>query len=124
METVIVVENEVLVRLAIAEYLRHCGYRVLEAASAEEARIVLTQPEIIVHVVFSAVVLGGAMDGFALARWVRGERPGLDVILVGSVERAAHQAGELCEDGPHLRKPYEPQQVVGWIRKLRHLRNP
>jgi CheY-like chemotaxis protein len=122
-ETVMVVENEVLVRLAIAEYLRHCGYRVLEAASAEEACIVLTQPEIVVHIVFSAVTLGGPMDGFALARRLRAERPDLDVILTGSVERAAQRAGELCDDGPHLQKPYEPQQVVEWIRKLRHLRS-
>jgi CheY-like chemotaxis protein len=42
-ETVLVVEHEVMVRLAISEYLRHCGYRVIEAISAEEAITVLEQ---------------------------------------------------------------------------------
>ena len=47
---------------------------------------------------------------------------GLDVILAGTIEKAAEEAGDLCEEGPHLKKPYEPQQVVDWIKKLRNLR--
>ena len=61
-DSVLVVENEVLVRRAISEYLRHCGYRVIEAASAEEAMTLLAQANIAVDVVFSAVELGGG-DG-------------------------------------------------------------
>jgi CheY-like chemotaxis protein len=115
-----VAESDVLVRLAIAAYLRDCGYRVIEAASSEEARAVLASEEADVAVVLSAVDLAGAMDGFALAQWVRKERSGVAVILAGTVEREARQARELCEEGPHLRKPYEPQQVVAWISRLRN----
>ena len=61
-------------------------------------------------------------DGFALARWVRTERPRLNVILTGTIEKAAREAGDLCEEGPHLKKPYEPQNVVDWIKRLRNLR--
>jgi CheY-like chemotaxis protein len=121
-ETVLVVESDVLVRLAIAGYLRDCGYRVIEASSAGEATAVLTNSEIAVDIVFSAVEIGGAPGGFALARWIRTARPGLDVILTGTIEKAADEAGDLCEEGPHLKKPYEPQQVVDWIKKLRNLR--
>lgn len=121
-ETVLVVENDVLVRLAIASYLRDCGYRVIEASSTEEATAVLTNTDIAVDIVFSAVEIGGALDGFALSRWIRTTRPGLDVILAGTIEKAAEEAGDLCEEGPHLKKPYEPQQVVDWIKKLRNLR--
>ena len=121
-DSVLVVENEMLVRLAISEYLRHCGYRVIEAASAEEAMTLLAQANIAVDVVFSAVELGGGTDGFALARWVRTERPRLNVILTGTIEKAAREAGDLCEEGPHLKKPYEPQNVVDWIKRLRNLR--
>jgi CheY-like chemotaxis protein len=121
-ETVLVVESDVLVRLAIAGYLRDCGYRAIEASSAGEATAVLTNSEIVVDIVFSAVEIGGQPDGFALAQWIRTERPGVDVILTGTVEKAADEAGDLCEEGPHLRKPYEPQQVVEWIKKLRNLR--
>jgi CheY-like chemotaxis protein len=39
-ETVLVVEDEAMIRASIAEYLRDCGYRVLEAATAKEAMVV------------------------------------------------------------------------------------
>ena len=39
-ETVLVVEGEAMRRASIAEYLRDCGYRVLEAATAKEAMVV------------------------------------------------------------------------------------
>jgi hypothetical protein len=44
--------------------------------------------------------------------------------LAGTPEKAAHEAGDLCEKGPHLTKPYEPSQVVDWIKKLRNLNSP
>jgi CheY-like chemotaxis protein len=118
-ETIIVVEDEVLVRTAIAEYLRHCGFRVVEAASADEALIVLSETDIQIDIVFSDIKMPGSMDGFGLAKWVRENKCGLQVILTGNIEKAAQAAGEICEHGPHLEKPYEPQQVVEWIRRLR-----
>lgn len=119
LETVLVVEDEVLVRTAIAEYLRHCGYRVIETASADEALIVLQEKNIQIDIVFSDVEMPGGMDGFGLAKWVRAHRPDLQIILTSTLTKAAHAAGELCEDGPHLEKPYEPQQVIEWIKKLK-----
>jgi hypothetical protein len=62
------------------------------------------------------------MDGFYLARWVRDHRSGLEVVLAESAVKAGHEAADLCEEGPHLKKPYEPQQVVEWIKKLRDLK--
>ncbi len=41
-ETILVVDDEVLIRMPIAEYLRDCGYRVVEAANGDEAIAVLT----------------------------------------------------------------------------------
>jgi DNA-binding response OmpR family regulator len=60
----------------------------------------------------------GSVDGFSLARWIRENRPGLEVVLVGTPERAANAAGELCEEGPTLAKPYEPQILVDRIKQL------
>jgi CheY-like chemotaxis protein len=117
-DTILVVEDEVLVRMVIAQYLRDCGYRVIEAASADEAIIVLKQSELRVDAVLSDVEMPGSMDGFGLARWVRQNREGLEVILVGSPARAADAAADLCESGPALAKPYEPQAVVDQIRRL------
>ena len=124
-ETVLVVEDEVLVRMVIAGYLRECGYRVVEAASAEEARLVIAQDEKgEVNVVLSGVATGGDQGGFALAQWIRARRPGCQVVLAGSHAREAQAAGDICEQGPMLSKPYEPQLVLDRIRRLLARRPP
>lgn len=115
--TILVVEDEVLIRMTISQYLRDCGYRVVEAANADEALQVL-QSNIAIDVVFTDVEIPGSMDGFALAKWVRENRKGLDVVLAASPARAANAAAELCESGPMLEKPYEPQVIVDTIRRL------
>jgi len=116
--TILVVQDEVLVRLVIAEYLRECGYKVHEAAHAEEAMAVLQAPEVSIDIVFSDVVMPGAMDGFGLSRWVRDNHPGIEVLLTSSIDRSADLAGMLCEAGPMLEKPYEPHGVVDRIKQL------
>jgi CheY-like chemotaxis protein len=118
LQTILVVEDEVLVRLVIANYLRECGYTVYEAVNASEAIAMLQAPEISVDVVFSDVQMPGEMDGFGLARWVRANKPGVQVILTSGVERSADIAATLCEAGPLLEKPYPPQGVVDRIRQL------
>lgn len=117
-QTILVVDDEVIIRTAISEYLRDCGYKVIEAASVDEAVLVLKQAEITVHIVLSDVEMPGARDGFALAQWVREHRPTLQVILAGSAARATKAAGDLCNSGPMLAKPYDPQIVLDQIKRL------
>ena len=117
-QTILVVDDEVIIRTAISEYLRDCGYKVIEAASVDEAVLVLQQAEITVHIVLSDVEMPGARDGFVLAQWVREHRPTLQVILAGSAARATKAAGELCNSGPMLAKPYDPQIVLEQIKRL------
>jgi CheY-like chemotaxis protein len=114
--TILVVEDEILIRMNVSSYLRDCGYIVIEAVNADEAIIVL-QSEQAVDLILSDVQMPGSMDGFGLAQWVRKNRSGLDVILVGTPERAADTAAELCESGPTMSKPYEPHALVDTIRK-------
>jgi CheY-like chemotaxis protein len=116
-KTILVVDDEVLVRMAISAYLRDCGYKVIEATNADEALTVLQHLDVEVDVVFSDIEMPGSMDGFSLSTWIHGNRPGLDVILAGTIKRAVSAAEELCEEGA-LPKPYEPQAVLSRIRKL------
>ena len=116
-ETILVVEDEVLVRMPISQYLRDCGYRVIEAANAQEAVTVLSHEETVVDVVFTDIEMPGALDGFGLAKWVREHRPGVEVILAGTLPRTVRQAEELCEEGL-LPKPYDAQAVHDQIRRL------
>src|SRR4029079_6843338 len=81
LHTLLVVEDDVLIRLVIADYLRECGYKVYEAVNAPEAIAMLQSPEVAVDIVFSDVQMPGDMDGFALSRWIRANKPGVQVIL-------------------------------------------
>ena len=121
-QVVLVVEDEILIRMVIADYLRSCGYRVIEAASADEALIILQHKELDVDVVFSDIEMPGSMDGFQLSKWLRANRPTVDVILAGSVARAADAAADLCDSGP-VPKPYEPRIPAERIRQLLALRS-
>lgn len=117
--TILVVEDDVLIRLVVAEYLRECGYRVHEAANADEAVAVLNTPELTVDLVFSDVEMPrGSLDGFGLARWIRSNHPAVKVILTSGAARSADIAGDLCENGPLMRKPYPTQHVVDRIKQL------
>ena len=118
-KTVLLVDTEILSRFAIAEYLRECGYRVIEAASPEEAIVILKKTDLKVDIVLSDVASQSPVEGFSLAKWTRRNCPGVVVLMAGSVERAAELAGEICEEGPLLAKPYEPQAVVDRIRRLK-----
>jgi CheY-like chemotaxis protein len=68
--TILVVEDEVLIRLAVCDFLRECGYRVLEAGTGEEAQAIFGSDEPI-EVLFSDIDLGSGINGFMLATWVR-----------------------------------------------------
>jgi DNA-binding response OmpR family regulator len=116
--TVLLVEGDVLIRMPIAEYLRECGYRVMEAANVDEASAVLDAAELQIDVIFVSVDTGGSIGGFELARLARKKRPRIRTVLAGTPKRAANAAGDLCEEGPHLTKPYHPQVIERQIRSL------
>jgi DNA-binding NtrC family response regulator len=116
-ETILVVEDDVLVRMPIAQYLRDCEYKVIEASNADEAMQVLLHQETLVDVVFSDVDMPGTVDGFGLSKWIREHRPGVDVLLAGTVSRTIKSAKDLCEQGP-VPKPYDAQVVHNRIRRL------
>jgi CheY-like chemotaxis protein len=113
---VLVVEDEWIVRMAVADHLRSCGYRVLEAANADEARAMLEANDQ-VAIVFSDVQMPGSVDGFGLARWVRQHKPGIRVILTSGVVRAHEVARDLCEEGAFMEKPYDHDDLDRRIRK-------
>lgn len=120
--SVLIVDSDIISRHAISDYLRHCGYAVVEAASTDEAIIAVEDESLKVDVILCDVAADGAKSGFELANWVRRNRPELEVRLAGSVANTADAAAELCESGPHLARPYEPQSVVDYITRLRATR--
>lgn len=99
---ILLVEDEALIRMATAEYLKSVGYTVLEAVTAEEAAQLLSSGTK-VHLVFSDVSLPGAMGGVALAVWVRRNFPFLPVVLMSGVDSAV--------------RPLDRQHLIPFIAK-------
>ena len=116
-QRVLLVDADVLVRHELAEYLRHCGYEVVEAATTDEALKVLAELKGGIDALLCDAEAVGEGNGFALARRIREEHPEIAVLLAGGPERAAQAAGELCDDGPQLKRPYDPTVVVERIRR-------
>jgi CheY-like chemotaxis protein len=117
-ETILVLDNDALFRMPLCEYLREDGYRVLEAASTDEAKTILQKWDVKIDVMLTDIELSGELNGFAFASWARSVRPDVEIMFAGTPERAAHAAGKLCEQGPILARPYEPQLVAQRIKRL------
>jgi len=100
--TVLVVEDNPEVGNVSALLLEQLGCRVLRVARPDAALAVLAAGAE-VDLVFSDIVMPGDMDGLALARAIRAERPDLPVLLATGYSSAAERVG--CEF-PILRKPY------------------
>lgn len=117
-QTVLLLESEPLARAALAEYLRDCGYRVIEAVTSDEAAAYLEREE-----KFAAALLDVTAKGtpsvFELAALIRRFDASIEIILAGTIEAAAQRAGDLCDDGPALARPYDPSQVLDRIRRRR-----
>ena len=118
----LIVESDILIRHPLSEYLRECGYFVLEATDGEEARRIV-ESESEVGVVLADAGAPGA-SGFGLASWLRREHPKIKVVLAGNVAVATEKAGDLCEEGPNLAKPYDHKMVLNYIRRLLASRGP
>jgi CheY-like chemotaxis protein len=89
---VLIVENDVLLRLVTASNLRDAGFEVLEAAnSAEAIRILDCIP---VDALFSDTDMPGTMDGLALAKLVHQRRVDTRIILTSGTARALGGARE------------------------------
>ncbi|MDB5701399.1 MAG: response regulator receiver [Sphingomonadales bacterium] len=123
LSSILIVDSDIISRHAIAEYLRHCGYAAVEAANTDEALLAVAEPSLSIDIILCDVSAVGTRSGFELASWVRGNRPELEVKLTGNVDSAAIAVAELCESGPHLARPYEPQFVVDYVKRLRATRD-
>jgi len=118
---ILVLEPEILVRMVVAQYLRECGYSVIEGIQAADFRTLIDSGRQF-NIVLTDVNLSGAMNGFELSHHIRQTHPHIDVILTAGVAGAAEQVHDLCEDGP-IKKPYHPKDVESRIMLLERRRN-
>ena len=106
--TILLVEDEALIRIDLADYLRAAGFQnVLEAGNGDQALAMLGANSAITLVI-SDVRMPGATDGVALAGWLRANRPDVKVVLVsGHLPTVQPGAADLL-----VEKPVQPQSLI------------
>jgi CheY-like chemotaxis protein len=117
-ETILLVEDNEGVRQYAKDVLVGLGYRVLEAADAEEAlKLTAKRPKL--SLLFTDVVLPGSLTGRGLANQLRGRYPKLPVLYTTGYTRNAivHQ-GRLDADVQLLNKPYTAQDLAQKVRDM------
>lgn len=120
--SVLLVEDEVLIRLSLADHLRENGFTVLEAASAHEAQAIFLAG-VQVDAVFSDIHMPAPGDGIELALWIAAHFPLTPVLLASGVTESLVAARI---EAPHvvafIDKPYEERAIVQCLRETLLLR--
>jgi DNA-binding response OmpR family regulator len=107
--TILVVEDEMLIRVALVDYLEDNGFEVVEAGDAASAIQLLLYGDIIIDAVFTDICMPGEMDGLGLVAWIRQNRVGLPTIVTSGARRLdAEAAGGPC----FFDKPYDCAEVA------------
>lgn len=117
-ELVLLVEDNADVAAVLAEQLQHLGYTVLLAESAEDARnLANALPEI--RCLLSDIVMPGQINGLALARTIRSNRPDIGIALMtGYADWGMLQEGDESVGFPVLSKPVRPQALAHTLKHV------
>jgi CheY-like chemotaxis protein len=113
-ETVLVVEDEFLIRLCAVQTLEDAGYTTLEAANADEAMTILEQRGDI-DAVFTDINMPGSVDGLEMARTIRRRWPPIALIVTSGKLRP--RPSEM-PSGRFLPKPYAQHQLTDALHAL------
>ena len=115
-ETILLIEDEPLVRDLALEVLSSRSYRVLTARDGEEALSIARAHPTEIHLTVTDVVLP-AMSGKEVARRLRETRPGLKVLFMsGYAEEQVVHRGVVEEDAAFLAKPFTPAALTEKVR--------
>jgi two-component system cell cycle sensor histidine kinase/response regulator CckA len=124
-ETILVVEDEELVRQLILSCLHRCGYRVLEAASGPEAVNLAARHAEEIDLLLTDMVMPGGMNGRELAEQLRSKNPTLKVIFSSGYSREMLDPGQKALASEFfLTKPYTPATLTRAVRECLDHRPP
>jgi DNA-binding response OmpR family regulator len=113
--TVLVVDDEPTVRDVVVRYLEQAGYRALQAADGNRARLLLEQesPSLVI-----LDLMLPEIDGLSLCRWIR-SRSTLPVIMITALgEEADRLAGLELGADDYMTKPFSPRELVARVKAV------
>jgi CheY-like chemotaxis protein len=118
--TVLIVEDDALVREIVIMEFEDAGFTMLSAANCTAA-LVLLASDAVIDVMFTDISLRDSIDGWELAVRARALRPGLHVVYATGY---AEQAPKLVAGGRFFKKPYQCAQIIEAVRALTGARAP
>jgi DNA-binding response OmpR family regulator len=115
MTSVLVVDDEAIVRSVVVRYLKRDGYETLEAADGLRARELIehAQPDL---VVLDLMVPG--MDGLELCRWIRSGSQLPVIMLTARGEEADRIVGLELGADDYITKPFSPRELAARVRTV------
>jgi two-component system, response regulator PdtaR len=116
MPTVLVVEDEVMIREVVRDELEDAGYTVVLASHADAA-IAILETRRDIHLVFTDIEMPGSMDGLNLAAYVRDRWPPVHIIITTGKARPA----TIPANALFIQKPYVGRAVVTAMRTFENM---
>jgi CheY-like chemotaxis protein len=111
----LIVEDELMVRMNAAAMMEDAGFDVLEACDADEAiRLLESNPDI--SIVFTDIEMPGSMNGLKLAHAVTDRWPPIRIIATSGRFKVSED--DLPSGGRFLPKPYNAGQNLGALREM------
>jgi len=113
--TVLVVEDDAVLRASAAEVVADAGFTPVEAADADEA-VAILESRSDIALVFTDIQMPGSMDGLGLARTVNDRWPAIKIILVSG--RVELSEGEKPVNSRFFRKPFATKQMIEGLQDM------
>jgi two-component system, response regulator PdtaR len=113
--SVLVVEDEFLIRADVVEHLKHAGFDVYEASNAGQA-IAQMEAHTDIRAVFTDINMPGSMDGLKLAHYVRERWPPVKLILTSG--HLKPRPADMPLESTFIAKPYQLENVAGSLRAM------
>lgn len=118
MTSILLVEDEWLIRTIMEEELTDAGFAVLSCESGDEAAYLIADRGCTFDILVTDIHMPGEIDGIALARLVQGLAPDLPIIYTTGRPDALDRADTTGPRVLALVKPYKPSRLIAAIRSV------
>ena len=117
-ETVLLVEDDEMVRNLVRESLVRAGYKVIDTSDPLEARRISDRHRSVIHLMITDVVMP-KVSGRELAEELKGRRPNMKVLFMsGYTDNAIVNTGILQKEVAFLQKPFTPAALTQKVRDI------
>jgi CheY-like chemotaxis protein len=113
--TVLIVEDEVLLRMHAADVLEDAGYIVIQAENADQA-VAILEARTDIKILMTDIEMPGTMDGVKLAHAVRNRWPPVKIVVVSG--RVGKEQIVLPDGSLLFGKPFDASKIVAELRSL------